>query len=205
MKTESPEFYHLQLIDMGLALHIDDDENRARKMTPHIPAPFLQQARARQKTRQGRANGHAQGLKQGQAMVEGEEMLEQHPTAVHVGTRGYRGPHLLRTHRCEYQDDLWVAALIVVEMALGKCVYTHHAKPLLSLMPKDKMIQRITTSVLNGAYIPWEQVSVHYPHLPSFLRRITRDEKPYIETAMDALRFIRTKDNQHIFQPISIT
>lgn len=205
MKNESFEFFHLQLIDLGLAVHIDDYENRERKMGIHIPSalhPYLAASRKSQRHLRTRHDHQQRGACDTIDSLTHVPELEL--TAVHVGTRGYRGPHLLRTHRCDYQDDLWVAALIVIEIALGVCVYTNYVKSLTPIVSKENMLKQVTKAVFNGTYIPWEALSETYPLLTTFLRRITRDTKPYIETAMDALRFICNKDNEHVFKPVDV-
>ena len=70
------------------------------------------------------------------------------------------------------------------------------------LVSKSKWSQRIAEAVVLDRYLPWKALDERYPHLTHFLRRITRDEEPFFETADDILHFIRLKSNSFVFQPL---
>jgi serine/threonine protein kinase len=194
VKNETVEFFHLQIIDLGLACHIDDRHNQAR--TIDRSTSLLEQATAE-------ANAYTQAHMY-KTRTTSTAMAMRPPAAVtQVGTRGYRAPHMLRTHRCDYQDDLWVGALIVMEMAVGKCVYSLFVHDLKADVSKHRLSELISHAVLRCEYIPWHLLSVSFPHLSSFLRRVTREQQPFFNTAAEVIAFIEDEANAFVFEPIA--
>ena len=170
VKYPSPALFHLQLIDLGLCVEIDDASN--------------------------------------QPSTRGN----------HIGTRGYRSPSLIKTGRCEYHDDMWVAAVIVVEMALGVRLYDTAAAQHQEMQARHKKsraksrdearcraleenIRNVTGVVLSGQYFPWRVLAGLYsPELVDFLQRVTRDKAPYFNSVADVLLFIKDRQNIPIFK-----
>jgi serine/threonine protein kinase len=188
VKNATAEHFHLMIIDLGAACAIDDNINSPRHTEQSIIIERLQQAAREAAVQQLKTPRPTGGY--------------QRPLPVHVGTRGYRAPHLLQTHRCDYTDDLWVCALIVFEMATGKCVHDLFA---LTLPPKEVndrgvLAGRITDAVCHRRYIPWKLLNHTHPHLSTFLRRITHDEQPFFESAAEVIAFILDDENDAVFQ-----
>ena len=138
----------------------------------------------------------------------------------HTGTRGYRSPSLLTTGRCEYHDDLWVAAVIIVEMALGIRLYTRalerHAQiqanryqSKTKAKSPSEAVQRareenannVANAVLAGTYIPWNELIGIYPTaLVYFLQRVTRDKSPHFTNVTEVLSFLHHRGNAAAFE-----
>jgi serine/threonine protein kinase len=188
VKNSKADRFHLMIIDLGAACAIDDSINSPRHTEQSIIIERLQQAAREAAVKQLKIPRLARGY--------------ERPQPVHVGTRGYRAPHVLQTHRCDYTDDLWVCALIVFEMATGKCVHDMFA---LTLPPKEAedrtvLAGRITDAVCHRRYIPWKLLDHTHPHLTSFLRRITHDEQPFFQSAAEVIAFILDDENDAVFQ-----
>lgn len=188
VRNSTPHHFHLMLIDLGLACHIDDEINKPRHTEQSIIIDKLMKA-AREAALQ-------------QHKIPRPVRPYERPLPVHVGTRGYRSPHLLQTSHCDYTDDLWVGALIVFEMASAKCVYDMFVStlPLSEQRDKNACSGRVTDAVIQRRYIPWRRLASTHPHLQSFLRRITHDEQPFFESAAEIIEFILDDQNDHVFQ-----
>jgi serine/threonine protein kinase len=188
VKNSTPHHFHLMLIDLGLACHIGDAENKPRHTEQSIIIDKLKKAAREAALQQGK-------------MPRPVRHYER-PIPVHVGTRGYRSPHLLQTSHCDYTDDLWVGALIVFEMASAKCVYDMFVAtlPVSKQQDKSECNGRVTDAVIQRRYIPWKLLASSHPHLQSFLRRITHDEQPFFESAAEIIQFIVDDQNDHVFQ-----
>jgi hypothetical protein len=183
VKNGTAEHLHLQIIDLGLACHINDRLNRTRH-TEHVLALAKLQKAAKE------------------AAIQQLKPVRPPATeriAVHVGTRGYRGPHLLRTHRCDYADDLWVGAVIVFEMVIARSVYDLFVSAQPQGQDKQQVCDNLHDAVVQRRYIPWKRIASSQPLLTSFLRRIAHDEQPFFNSAADILAFIMDDDNDAVF------
>lgn len=197
VKNDTAEYFHLMIIDLGLACHIDDAVNCARDTEFNHIKQRLRQA--------ARETGFQPSHKLADAIQDTAADTKYNKTPyppVNVGTRGYRGPHLLRTHRCDYTDDLWVGALIVFEMATASNVYHLFSltQPEEVSSDKQKMALRVSEAVIQRRYMPWKMLQDTHPHLTSFLRRVMREEQPYFNSAADIVDFIQDEDSEAVFQ-----
>ena len=134
--------------------------------------------------------------------VNSKENVPDISRANHVGTRGYRSPGVVRTGRCSFHDDLWVAAVIVVEMALGIRLYDHCTAAITAQAQarvrndhdrmnrqarardgrdfdrdiegkvKQLKLNTVSSAVLSGTYIPWHLLVGIYPS--AFIRFLQR-------------------------------